>query len=68
LQWTKLTHSTTIIGYGVENVNGEDVKYWLVRNSYGRDWGQRGNFKVRRGRNDFACESENVALSPTLLN
>ena len=46
LQWAFLTHSTLIIGYGVEQ-DGE--KFWIVRNSYGPGWGDNGNFKVRRG-------------------
>lgn len=43
---------------------GEPVKFWLVRNSYGPNWGMNGNLKVRRGRNDFASESENIAIVP----
>jgi len=42
------------------------VKYWLVRNSYGPNWGLGGNLKLRRGRNDFASESENIAIVPFL--
>ena len=66
LQWTHLTHSTLLIGYGVEMVNGEEQKYWLIRNSYGPNWGLNGNLKLRRGRNDFACESENIAMTPVI--
>lgn len=66
-QWSKLTHSTLVIGYGEEpNKQGEMTKYWLVRNSYGPNWGMHGNLKVRRGRNDFASESENIAVTPYL--
>ena len=64
LQWSKLTHSTTIIGWGVDE---EGIKYWKVRNSYGPSWGEKGNLRLRRGRNDFGCESENIALDPVLL-
>ena len=60
LQWTKLTHSTVIIGYGEQ----DGQKYWLVRNSYGKKWGENGNLRLRRGRNDYACESENIAVIP----
>ena len=68
LQWTKLTHSTVLIGYGEgPNAQGEIVKYWLVRNSYGPNWGEGGNFKIRRGRNDWACENENIAFIPQLF-
>lgn len=67
VQWAKLTHSTLIVGYGVENnpVHGE-IKYWIVRNSYGSRWGENGNLRIRRGRNDFGCEAENIAVTPVL--
>ena len=43
------------------------MKYWIVRNSYGPNWGESGNFRVRRGMNDFGCEAESSALKPVLL-
>ena len=46
LQWYFLTHSTLIIGYGVDD-GGE--KFWIVRNSYGPAWGEDGHFRIRRG-------------------
>ena len=63
IQWSKLTHSTLLIGYGSED--GEN--YWIVRNSYGSQWGESGNYRIRRGQNDFGCESENIAVTPYLI-
>jgi len=69
LQWTKLTHSTLIVGYGQEETQAHGlVKYWIVRNSYGAKWGESGNLRLRRGRNDYGCEGENIAVTPVLLN
>nr|BAK08425.1 putative papain-like cysteine prorease [Plasmodium simiovale] len=40
-------HAVNIIGYG-NYINAEGLKksYWLVRNSWGKYWGDEGNFKV----------------------
>lgn len=37
--------SVKIIGWGEEN----GVPYWLVANSFGTDWGDKGTFKISRG-------------------
>jgi cathepsin L len=39
-------HAALLVGYG--NENGQD--YWLVKNSWGRWWGESGYFKITRGR------------------
>jgi len=62
--YQKLTHSTLAVGWGEEVINGEVVKYWKVRNSYGGNWGENGHFKVRRGHNDFGGEGENAGVIP----
>lgn len=46
-------HAVTVIGYGVE----DNVKYWLCKNSWGKAWGDRGYFKIRRGTNEVMIES-----------
>ncbi|KAG8043833.1 hypothetical protein GUJ93_ZPchr0458g22485 [Zizania palustris] len=44
---TKLNHAVVVVGYGRDNVNGVD--YWIVKNSWGSDWGQDGFFLMRKG-------------------
>jgi C1A family cysteine protease len=38
-----LDHAVTIIGY---NTDDSSMPYWIVRNSWGTDWGEEGYFKL----------------------
>jgi C1A family cysteine protease len=41
----KIDHSVTIVGYGAES---DGRKYWIVRNSWGQEWGEKGYFRFKR--------------------
>ncbi len=47
-------HSVTIIGWGTES----GTPYWLVRNSWNTDWGDKGYFKIKRGNNECGIENQ----------
>nr|CAD7585576.1 unnamed protein product [Timema genevievae] len=45
-----LTHAATLCGFGTTE---DGVKYWLLKNSWGTDWGEEGY--VRVGRQNNTC-------------
>ena len=40
-----INHAVTLVGYGTQN----NVAYWIVKNSWGTNWGEKGYFRIRRG-------------------
>lgn len=54
-------HSVRIVGWGEDVTQREPIKYWLVANSWGNQWGENGYFRIRRGINE--CEIEDFVLA-----
>lgn len=55
-------HSVEIVGYGSEY----GVDYWIIKNSWGPDWGDGGYFRMIAGENHLGIEDQVIApiLSP----
>ena len=66
ISWQNLNHSVVIIGWGTDPETSQ--KYWIVRNSYGKTWGDHGEFLVQRGTDDFGIESETTAYNYVLCS
>jgi cathepsin F len=47
----QLDHAILITGYGSETGITGTTNFWIVKNSWGADWGLKGYFKIRRGTN-----------------
>ncbi|XP_077251180.1 senescence-specific cysteine protease SAG39-like [Tasmannia lanceolata] len=45
---TDLNHGVAVVGYGNGSGGGGNDKYWLVKNSWGADWGEKGYIRMKR--------------------
>lgn len=55
-------HAVKILGWGLDGT----TPYWLVANSWNEDWGDKGFFKILRGKNECGIEDGIVAGAPKL--
>eukprot|EP01128_Nolandella_sp_AFSM9_P008592 TRINITY_DN527_c0_g1_i1.p1 TRINITY_DN527_c0_g1~~TRINITY_DN527_c0_g1_i1.p1 ORF type:complete len:376 (+),score=101.72 TRINITY_DN527_c0_g1_i1:110-1237(+) len=63
---TTLDHCVQIVGYGTETGwLGETEEYWIIRNSWGPDWGVEGGFMyLLKGQN--VCGVANAVSQPII--
>lgn len=57
-----LNHAVLLVGYGRDLRTGLD--YWIIKNSWGTDWGEDGYFRIQRGVN--MCGVAAYAVKPII--
>ncbi|EOA24340.1 hypothetical protein CARUB_v10017578mg [Capsella rubella] len=60
---TYQTHAVTVVGYGTSE---EGIKYWLLKNSWGEQWGENGYMRIKRDVDapEGACGLAQYAIYP----
>jgi len=45
-----INHAVVVVGFGTDHNLGKD--YWLIRNSWGDQWGEQGHIRLQRHKSD----------------
>jgi len=54
---TSLDHGILIVGWGTEtDMFGQTMPYWIVKNSWGKDWGVNGYILIERGNDECGLQ------------
>ena len=53
-------HAVEIVGWGKKG----NAKYWIIKNSWGKNWGRNGYFYMKRGNNECSIEENCIGMVP----
>ena len=65
-QWMFTNHAVVCVGWGETVHQGNTIKYWILKNSWGEEWGEDGYFRMLRGVNLGAIENQAVYANPII--
>jgi len=58
---TDLDHAVLMVGYGSEKtIFGKEKPFWIVKNSWGVKWGEKGYFRILRGEGKCGINTQAV--------
>ena len=58
-----IDHIISIVGWGYDK--DSDKQYWIIRNSWGEYWGERGFMRLVAGENQLGTEKSCAWAIPT---
>merc|ERR1719272_2004371 len=61
-----INHAVVAVGFGKEKISGSPHKYYVLKNSWGSDWGEDGHMRLQRFDDDFEyCGTDSKPLEGT---
>lgn len=64
---SNINHATTIVGYCTSKLLFGEMNYWIVKNSWGDDWGDNGYYRIPVMDNSPGiCNSQSSIFQPTV--
>lgn len=59
-RWEKTNHAVVAVGWGETESN---EKFWIIKNTWGKQFGENGYFRIKRGVDECGIESMAVTLN-----
>lgn len=62
--WEYTNHAVVAVGWGEEYIKEKLEKFWILKNSWGDSWGEKGYFRITRGVNMASVEAQGAFVIP----